>query len=234
MISFINQDNNPEHRYDAIAPPNGTVKFTDVWPGIYELNVLLDYYSPYSLQNISVFENITIDVMMLGCFCPPGLYINYFTNELCVIPPDWNYNTIYYKGFEDGIIPFGWTQEFIDSTLLWTVQTGSPSGFPDHAHSGVFNASFIGDSASTALILPELNLQDAVLPKLSFWHAQAGDIVQDELKVFYKTSATAIWKPLSSYSYPSTWQREWLSLPSPSANYYIGFFGDAKPGGLGI
>ena len=234
VISFINQDHNPEHRYDALAPFDGSVSFTDVWPGIYELNVFLDYHNPYSLSNISVYENLTINITLMECFMPPQGVYRPATYTLCWFPPFVDYFTIYYEDFEDGIIPYGWTQECFDSTLLWTVQTGSPSGFPDHAHSGVFNASFIGDSASTALILPELNLQDAVLPKLSFWHAQAGDIVQDELKVFYKTSATAIWKPLSSYSYPSTWQREWLSLPSPSANYYIGFFGDAKPGGLGI
>ncbi|MCK4679321.1 MAG: hypothetical protein KAT48_14400, partial [Bacteroidales bacterium] len=235
VISFINQDHNPEHRYDALAPPDGSVSFTDVWPGIYELNIWLDYYSPYSLQNISVFENLYINVTMGGCFPPPQrININYSTCEVCWLPPGMDYYTIYYEDFEGGTIPYGWTQECFDSTLVWTVETGSPSGFPNHAHSGEFNASFIGSSASTSLITPELNLQDAVLPRLSFWHAQAGDTVQDELQVYYKTSATGIWKPLVSYHIQSTWQRERLNLPSPSANYYIGFFGDAKPGGLGI
>ncbi|MCK4678756.1 MAG: carboxypeptidase regulatory-like domain-containing protein, partial [Bacteroidales bacterium] len=235
VISFINQDHNPEHRYDALAPPDGSVSFTDVWPGIYDLNVFLDYHNPYSLTNISVFENITINITMGGCFRPPqGIYMNYSTGELCWFPPFMDYYTIYYEDFEDGVIPNGWNQECIDSTLVWTVETGSPSGFPDHAHSGEFNASFIGSSASTALITPVLNLQDAVLPKLSFWHAQVGDTIKDELKIYYKTSATGIWKPLSSYSYQPTWKKEWLNLPSPSANYYVGFLGVAKPGGLGI
>jgi len=140
------------------------------------------------------------------------------------------------EGFEGGALPAGWSQEFVSGTKFWAYQSGD-AGVITTAHSGSFNAIFNNPSYTTRvtkLVTPALDLSAATLPQLTFWHAQddySGD--QDELRVYYKTSAGASWTliPAAIYtSVVSSWTKVTLSLPSPSATYYIAFEATGKFG----
>jgi len=141
------------------------------------------------------------------------------------------------EGFENsGAIPACWTQEQVNgSGINWTFIAGSGNGNPAAAHSGTYNACLKdGTSADnkTRLIAPPLNLSSVPAPQLIFWHTQApwsGD--QDQLSVFYKSSAAGSWTLLASYTGSiTTWTQETISLPDPTGDYYIAFEGNAKWG----
>jgi hypothetical protein len=73
--------------------------------------------------------------------------------------------------------------------------------------------------------------------QLTFWHyMQIWGPDQDELRVYYKTSAVGTWTWLATYTNDvSAWTQRTLSLPNPNSTYYIGFEGNAKWGwGVGI
>jgi hypothetical protein len=141
------------------------------------------------------------------------------------------------EGFENGgIIPECWTQEQINnSNVNWTFITGNGSGHPAAAHGGTYNACLKDNSSAdnkTLLITPPFNLNGLINPSLQFWHTQAyWSPDQDQLKVFYKTSASGTWILLQTYTNSITiWTVENLALPDASADYYIGFEGNAKYG----
>jgi len=141
------------------------------------------------------------------------------------------------EGFENsGAIPACWTQEQVNgSGINWTFIAGSGNGNPAAAHSGTYNACLKdGTSADnkTRLIAPPMDLTSVPAPQLIFWHTQApwsGD--QDQLAVFYKSSAAGSWTLLASYTGSiTTWTQETISLPDPTGDYYIAFEGNAKWG----
>jgi hypothetical protein len=90
-------------------------------------------------------------------------------------------------------------------------------------------------SNRTKLISPPLDLTSVPDPHLVFTHIQPSYYgAQDELRVYYKTSANAAWNLLATYTNNiGHWEEEKISLPNPSNDYYIAFEGDAK-GGRGI
>ncbi len=141
------------------------------------------------------------------------------------------------EGFENGgVIPSCWTQEMVNgSGLNWTFITGNGGSYPSSAHGGTKNAC-LKDATSgdnkTRLITPSLNLSGLPLPQLKFWHYQAlWGSDQDQLLIYYKTSATGTWTLLASYTTSVTaWTERSLSLPAPSADYYIAFEGNARYG----
>ena len=229
-----NQDNNPEHDYHGIAPQNGIIRFLNVYPGIYDLTVTMTGMQSFFLHNISVLQDITMPLIIPTACLPPSIYYDY-PDKVCFYFPNDNYERVFFEDFEGGVIPPGWTQEYVDSTLNWVVTMGSPSGSPPNAYSGEYNATFYGSSASTLLITPPLNLGSYDLTRLQFWHTQAADSVQDELKLYYRTSAMGVWHPLVAYidNVPE-WKKESTNLPEPSAQYQIAFLGETHPGGLGI
>ncbi|MCX6234603.1 MAG: carboxypeptidase regulatory-like domain-containing protein [Bacteroidetes bacterium] len=237
QVLLENDDNNPAHVYEALAPENGIVVFSDVATGYYSLWVELAYFQPYSHDNIHIANDTSLSLTLHSTCLPPTIIPDpLYPGSFRIVFAGGGAVTLYSEDFEGGIIPPGWTQEFIDSTVYWTVQTGSPSGIPDQAHSGLFNAAFGGTSATTMLITPEFDLSHVFWPKLTFWHTQAGDTVQDELKVYYKNSDATPWKPLTSFSQQniSQWTQSVVTLPNPSEHYRIGFKGEINNGGLGI
>ena len=141
------------------------------------------------------------------------------------------------EGFENGgSIPNCWTNEQVSSSgINWTFITGGVSSHPAAAHGGTYNAC-LKDATSadnkTRLITPTINLTGISSPTLTFWHTQAvwsGD--QDQLIVYYKTSAGGTWAQLASYTASITaWTMETIILPNPSSDYYIDFEGNAKYG----
>ncbi|MDP1623640.1 MAG: choice-of-anchor J domain-containing protein [Bacteroidales bacterium] len=141
------------------------------------------------------------------------------------------------EGFENGgAIPACWSQEQVNASgVNWTFRNGSVYGNPSTAHSGTYNANLFVEATGdhkTKLITPPLNLTAVTTPQLKFWHTQtywAPD--QDQLTVFYKTSAGGTWTQLATYTSDiSTWTQETLALPGKTGDYYIAFEGNAKYG----
>jgi len=144
------------------------------------------------------------------------------------------------EGFEDGELPDCWTNEHVTGTQDWTYEDGGHSNNPAHAHTGDYNALFYHGSTSarvTKLVTPAMDLSGASSASLNFWHVQkkwSSD--QDELRVYYKTSADGDWTLLEEYtSNVSNWTERTIALPNLSAEYYIAFQATGKYGyGVGI
>ncbi len=139
------------------------------------------------------------------------------------------------ESFESGALPTGWTQEFVTGAISWAYVTGGHNGNPSTAYNGTRNARLYINSTSprvTRLITPPLNLSSAVSAELRFWHAQAfWSPDQDELRIFYKTSAVGSWILLQAYtSNVPSWTERIIPLPNLTSTYYIAFQGTAKYG----
>jgi len=153
---------------------------------------------------------------------------------------------LFAEDFEHGgQMPSGWTQAFVTNAISWTIypaEVGSserqhPSGpasgdFYALLWSGAWESGASFDQ-KTRLISPEINLGQApVNTRLTFWHYMEewnGD--QDELRVFYRTSASSSWVLLATYAANVTaWTQRTLTLPNPSSTYYIAFEGNARFG----
>jgi hypothetical protein len=103
---------------------------------------------------------------------------------------------------------------------------------PPSAHDGSYNAIFFkqGDNNErTKLVTPPLNLLGGSSIELSFFLCQIpwtfeGASGWDVLRVYYKTSETGGWNLLKEYLDPVyDWEQQTLTLPDPSATYYISF-----------
>ena len=136
------------------------------------------------------------------------------------------------EGFEGGVMPEGWVQTQISGNGTWTVGVGdyvdnSGWGEPIGAHSGNYNAKIThaGNGYKTMLITPVLNLSGQTGLGLSYWFANrswSGDI--DKLTVYYRTSSTADWTELQSFSDAhEAWTNSVIALPNLSATYQIAF-----------
>ena len=97
------------------------------------------------------------------------------------------------------------------------------------AHSGSkalqFYQSGSGDESSVQM--PTFDISGVTNPSITYWYTNedwAGD--QDELIVYYRATPTAAWTQLAThYSSVSTWTKDSLTLPNPSATYQIKFKG---------
>jgi hypothetical protein len=143
----------------------------------------------------------------------------------------------YTEDFENfGNIPLCWSQQYVTGTLQWGCATGGYGGSPATAHSGTYNARFYEGATGTVnvskLISPAFNLSNRVNNTLTFWHTQAlWSPDQDEMRVYYRTSATGALNILATYTANiAAWTMETIALPNPSAEYYIAFEGTEKYG----
>lgn len=151
----------------------------------------------------------------------------------CSLP---NPGSVLSESFSSSTIPSGWTQQHVSGlSTNWTFMSGGINGHPSAAYDGAYNAVLYNPSTSPSverLITPQMNLAGASSASLSFWHAQEswyGD--QDELRVYYRTSASGTWNLLATYTSSLTaWTQRTLSLPSISSTYYLAFEGTAKYG----
>ncbi len=131
------------------------------------------------------------------------------------------------EGFEGGVMPEGWVQTQISGNGTWTVGVGDYVVNSIGAHSGNYNAKIThaGNGYKTMLITPVLNLSGQTGLGLSYWFANrswSGDI--DKLTVYYRTSSTADWTELQSFSDAhEAWTNSVIALPNLSATYQIAF-----------
>ncbi|MDZ4181406.1 MAG: S8 family serine peptidase [Candidatus Cloacimonadaceae bacterium] len=139
------------------------------------------------------------------------------------------------ESFATPNIPAGWSQVYVTGTTSWTYSNGGNSSNPPAAYDGSYNARMYYTQTTarvTRLITPELNLSNAGSATLTFWHTQAlRSSYQDELRVYYRTTATGTWTLLTAYTnnIPS-WTMETINLPSLSGTYYLAFEGTARSG----
>lgn len=127
-----------------------------------------------------------------------------------------------------------WTQEYENLTHDWTNASGNRNNLV-MPKSGSGMAYFQIDSYAgpvTKLVSTSMDLSGATSPELKFSFTQAdwsGD--QDELKVFYKTSAAGTWTQIAHYTgNVPTWADVTLALPGGSSDYYVAFEGTANYG----
>ena len=162
--------------------------------------------------------------------------------------PD-DYNTVYASGnsffkstdggnvfqiIQSDISLMSWTQDYVSGNTDWIKATANQNNSVS-AQSGNYLAIFYQPDFSgpvTRLISPQLDLSGSALPKLKFSYSSVnyeGDI--DELKILYKTGINENWIELVHYTSESaSWQDVEISLPSPSADYYVAFEGKSNYG----
>ena len=137
------------------------------------------------------------------------------------------------EGFENGVPPTCWSQEYVSGTLSWISSSGGYSSYPSGAHGGSYNALLYTTSEYvTKLVTPEFDMSSYNNVLLSFWYAQrlwGSD--QDILKVYYKNSPTGSWNLLATYTNSITsWTNEVITLPDLTSTYWIAFEGTATYG----
>jgi Peptidase C10 family/Spi protease inhibitor/Carboxypeptidase regulatory-like domain/MAM domain, meprin/A5/mu len=147
-------------------------------------------------------------------------------------PHDFSFTENFEHG---GAMPGGWTQQYVVGSAGWTSQNGGYYGNPSSAHGGSYNALlyYSGYGYRTKLITPALNFGSATRnAQLTFWQCMqnwGGD--QDQLWVYYRTSAGGSWNLLTSYtSEVPSWTLQTVSLPNPNSSYYVAFEGNANYG----
>ena len=138
------------------------------------------------------------------------------------------------EGFNSISIPSCWSQiQEGTTTLNWAFVPSAT--YPTAPYEGADFARLSSTSSldnKVKLVSPVINLQSAVIPFLSFRHfMKAWGTDQDELRVFYRTSATSAWVLLDTYiSDVSAWTERKITLPFGTATYQIAFEGNAKYG----
>lgn len=151
--------------------------------------------------------------------------------------------TFFYEGFEDnGVnLPAGWVNAMVVGNESWKIGEGAGPfpvgqvGLPDTAAAGSLNAFFRVPSFNpyiSRLITPPINLEFAVNPELTFWHAQVPrDGSNAKLGVYIATSPTGPWTLIASYQNPvNQWVERVLQLPGNTPALYIAFEGHSGQG----
>ena len=139
---------------------------------------------------------------------------------LCPVKADVRY-ALAPVGFEEGVLPDGWTQENIEGTVNWQVEGGPGVSLADPAgaNAGSYRLAIrrvTGSATSfvTRLISPAMDLTEMQNPELCFAHAQVASFDYfDTLRVYYRTTSTAKWTLLREFASPvSVWTTESIPL----------------------
>lgn len=140
---------------------------------------------------------------------------------------------VLYEGFEDGVVPATWTQEYIsDMQVPWAVEQTGTSAFPEKAFEGngyvaLRNATGQTQYFTTMLVTPVIDLSNVFQPILIFSRVQmqyAGDV--DLLRIWYRTSAESRWVELEQFNTKTVgWETDTVALTAPTATYQLAFEG---------
>ncbi len=141
-----------------------------------------------------------------------------------------------FEGAWSNGVPEGWSKKYLSGTTDWEQAEGNGYSHPPQSQSGTYNALFYCEDYNqpiTRLISPPLYFGGQTAnTRLNFWLAMEewlGD--QDELSIYYRTSAGAAWNLLTTLnSSISTWTEHNIDLPNPSNDYYICLQGTANWG----
>ncbi|MGM9819859.1 MAG: choice-of-anchor J domain-containing protein, partial [Candidatus Onthomorpha sp.] len=136
----------------------------------------------------------------------------------------------YFEGFENGLTC--WNTVNITGSEQWTQSNGSNmnsySGIaPMTDGGGQYFAETHGSTHDhvNRFISPVFDISMLDNPVLSFYHLQkawGSDI--DNLKVYYKADLSDDWTQIANYTENiSTWRRDTIILPNPSATYQLAF-----------
>ena len=151
--------------------------------------------------------------------------------------------TFFYEGFEDNgnNLPPGWVNVMVIGNETWKIGVGAGPfpvgqvGLPDTAAVGAKNAFFRVPSFNpfvSRLVTPPINLEFAINPELTFWHAQVPrDGTNAKLGVYIANSITGPWTMIASYQNPvNEWTERVLQLPGSTNPLYIAFEGHSGQG----
>lgn len=140
------------------------------------------------------------------------------------------------EGFNNSTLPTGWTQEFVTGTTNWNfgVANNGNSTITPFAGSGMAEFRTTTSGNATKLVTPAMDLSSLTAPYLIFNYANvnwSGDI--DELRVYYKTSATGSWTLIPGAVYTTeqaAWKEVDITLPAAvgATTYYLGFEGTSN------
>ncbi|HPD65556.1 MAG TPA: PKD domain-containing protein [Bacteroidia bacterium] len=151
-------------------------------------------------------------------------------------------NTIFFESFNgSSSLPTGWTQIQVTGSDVWTINNGgyydNGANHPSAAYSGTRNAFLFSptsppSSNTRKLVTPVLDLGGLTNVTLTFYEARLKwGVDKDQLKIYYRTSATGSWSLLATYSTETTgWVQRTVSLPNPGTTYYVAFEGIAQYG----
>ena len=139
---------------------------------------------------------------------------------LCPVKADVRY-ALAPVGFEEGVLPDGWTQENIEGTVNWQVEGGPGVSLADPvgAKSGDYRLAIRRAKGATSgfvtrLISPAMDISEMQNPQLCFAHAQVATFDYfDTLRVWYRTTSDAQWTLLEEFASPiPAWKNETLPL----------------------
>lgn len=143
----------------------------------------------------------------------------------------WQSNAQLNEGFDSAGLPTGWVETIIsgaDNDWAFGATSNQNSTVSPRTGAGMayyYEGSYSGET--NRLETPSQDLTTFTTPILTFYYTQVdwgGD--QDELSIWYKDSAAGTWTMISEYTGSvSEWTKVEIVLPSPSADYYIGFQG---------
>lgn len=129
-----------------------------------------------------------------------------------------------------GLMPSGWTLEYVRPCVDWTIETTGESGYPAAAHAGQYMANTFyddWDGRSAYLVTPPVDFGTNTQAQLTFWHYSKewlGD--QDILRILYRKTPSAHWSLLTSFEQNTTnWTKHSIDLSELSTSYYIAFEG---------
>lgn len=152
--------------------------------------------------------------------------------------------------FEQRYISEGWTNEYVNSNLLWRYENGGHttnpaipnSRRPHNAYDGEYNTLFEKSDIATIvtrLVTPEIDISLGIKPELSFWYANyERDILSvnnDEIRVYYRSvdEVPYDWILLQEITEPHPeWTKSILLIPDTVrfTNLQFAFEGTIGPG----
>lgn len=123
-----------------------------------------------------------------------------------------------------------WCQEFVEGQSVWEYEAGSSGGSITGAHEGLVNARFVKTAGTnfpiTKLITPALDLSGLDWPNLRFFYGQEKfNDGQNELKVYYRTSAKGEWVEMAHYADNTPEWTESDVFMLPHNTYQVAFEG---------
>ena len=145
------------------------------------------------------------------------------------------YGQVLNEGFDGGALPTGWSNEYVSAMVDWQFgaanQNATVAPRTGAGMAAFWSNNYNGDQ--TRLVTPSMDLSVVPSQVLNFYYTQedwGGD--QDELRVYYKTSAAGSWVLLAEFTADTNpvWTEVNLVLPNPSADYYVAFDGTSGYG----